>query len=84
MQNVLELVTLVIIKITNPNHSACVGIFLSDKRISESSQRTANRRQRPWHIRNRQKHNTSGMLTFLLLVVSRSAVRIYRVPSKLT
>jgi len=37
-----------------------VELFLSDKRVSESTERRANRCQRTGHICHRQEHNTSG------------------------
>ena len=38
-------------------------LLRADKRVSESSERTADRRQRPWYIHNRQEYNIGGTFT---------------------
>jgi len=43
----------------------CFELFLVDKRVSESSERRTDRRQRAWYICHRQEHNIGGSWTRL-------------------
>jgi len=42
-----------------------LSCFLSDKRVSESSERRADRRQRTWYLCHRQEHDIGGTRTRL-------------------
>ena len=52
--------------VTDSNYLSRFEILLTDQRVSESSERRANRSQRTWHSCHRQEYITSGAFMFVL------------------